>query len=87
MNLLKAVLLSSLLFALLADGAAASPSVGPDPSFGNGGKATVAVDAARDGYSKTLEMVLGPKGRVYVLDNSLLLAFEGSGHCGVGRGR
>jgi uncharacterized delta-60 repeat protein len=86
MKLLKTVLLLAVVLALLADGAAASPSVGLDPSFGNGGKSTVSVDAARDGYPKTLEMALGPEGRVYVLDNSLLLAFEADGTPAAGFG-
>jgi uncharacterized delta-60 repeat protein len=86
MKPLKAVLLSCVLFALLVDGATASTSAGLDPAFGNGGKTTVAVSAGRDEFPQIQGMALGPEGRVYVLRDSLLFAFEADGTPAAGFG-
>lgn len=86
MKLLKALLLSGVLFALLVDGAAASTSAGLDPAFGNGGKTTIAVSVGPEESREFHGMALGPEGRVYVLGNSLLLAVEADGTQAAGFG-
>jgi uncharacterized delta-60 repeat protein len=86
MRLLKTTLLFALLFALVADGAAASPSAGLDPSFGNGGKVAVPATAGLYGYARIQGMAVGPEGRVYVLEESTVLAFETDGTPAAGFG-
>lgn len=86
MRFLKAVLLASLLFALLVEGAAASTSAGLDPAFGNGGRITVPATAGLYGYAGIHGMAVGPEGRVYVLEESLVLAFEADGAPATGFG-
>ncbi|MBS1892844.1 MAG: hypothetical protein JST59_16235 [Actinobacteria bacterium] len=76
MRILRAVLLVPLLLALLA-GTAAAKSTRLDPSFGAGGKSLVSVPKGNG--SQPTELALGPNGGSYVLDGSLLLAFDSNG--------
>jgi uncharacterized delta-60 repeat protein len=87
-RVLRAILLVPILFALLVGSAAAeSSAAGLDPSFGNVGRITVAVPAAgRYESLRVRGLALSPDGRTYVLDNSLLLAFEADGKPAAGFG-
>jgi uncharacterized delta-60 repeat protein len=86
-RILRAILLVPVLLALSAAGASASSAAaGLDPSFGNGGKTTVAVPGTRYGASNIQGMALSPDGRTYVLEHSLLLAFEADGKPAAGFG-
>ena len=83
MQLLKKALLFAVLLALFAESASAA---GLDPSFGNGGKTTAAVHVGDGPFPRIQGMAISPDGRVYVLENSRLLAFEAGGTPAAGFG-
>ena len=87
MRISRAILLAPALCALLVSGAAAqSSSAGLDSSFGNGGRITVAVPEGPYASTTIRGVALSPDGRTYVLENSLLVAFEADGEPAAGFG-